>query len=398
MVYASLIEALALLPVFFLTGLTGAFFRPLADVVRARRARVDAGRADHHAGAELHPAAATPRSERRESPIVALAAARRTGGCSRRSSARPRPAYVAVAVIVLAGHPRRAPARAGAAARSFKERDFLMHWVTKPDTSNEEEVRISVRGARRSCWRSPASATSAPTSARPSWPTSRTASTSARTGSASTSRPTTTRRSPRCRRWSTATRASDATCRPISRSGSARCSPARARPSSCTSSATTSTRSQDTADDVKDMIGNVDGVIEENVELQDEVPQVEVKVDLDGGGALRPEAGRRPARGRHVRHRRGGRRHLPRRARPTTCRSGARPSRRNSLTAIQQLPIDTPDGGRGRPRGGGRRGDQAAAQLRSTARTCRGPSRSAPTSRAGTSDPWPRTSRTGSRR
>ena len=29
-VYASLIEALALLPVFFLTGLTGAFFRPLA--------------------------------------------------------------------------------------------------------------------------------------------------------------------------------------------------------------------------------------------------------------------------------------------------------------------------------------------------------------------------------
>ena len=30
MVYASIIEALALLPVLFLTGLTGAFFRPLA--------------------------------------------------------------------------------------------------------------------------------------------------------------------------------------------------------------------------------------------------------------------------------------------------------------------------------------------------------------------------------
>ena len=29
-VYASLIEALALLPVFFLTGLTGSFFKPLA--------------------------------------------------------------------------------------------------------------------------------------------------------------------------------------------------------------------------------------------------------------------------------------------------------------------------------------------------------------------------------
>ena len=51
------------------------------------------------------------------------------------------------------------------------------------------------------------------------------------------------------------------------------------------SSATTSRRSRTTADDVKDMMGSVDGVIEENVELQDEVPQVEVTVELDGGRA-----------------------------------------------------------------------------------------------------------------
>ena len=30
----------------------------------------------------------------------------------------------------------------------FKERDFLMHWVTKPDTSQAEEVRISHRAAK----------------------------------------------------------------------------------------------------------------------------------------------------------------------------------------------------------------------------------------------------------
>ena len=43
---------------------------------------------------------------------------------------------------------------------------------------------------------------------------------------------------------------------------------------------------------------------------------------------------------------RGGRRHLPRTARPTTSTSGARPQTRHSLTDIRNLPIDTPSGGR----------------------------------------------------
>ena len=119
-VYASMIEALALLPVFFLTGLTGAFFRPLAVVLRPGGARVDAGGADHHAGAELHPAAGTPSSSaasRRSSGGCSAA----TSGCSRRSIRTPvgRPTPRS-ALLVLLGRRRRAPARAGAAARASR--------------------------------------------------------------------------------------------------------------------------------------------------------------------------------------------------------------------------------------------------------------------------------------
>ena len=45
-----------------------------------------------------------------------------------------------------------------------------------------------------------------------------------------------------------------------------------------------------TADEVKDMMAEVDGIVEENVELQADVPQVEVEVDLAKAEALRPQA------------------------------------------------------------------------------------------------------------
>src|SRR5262249_61330376 len=31
---------------------------------------------------------------------------------------------------------------------AFKERDFLMHWITRPGTSHEEVVRITERGSK----------------------------------------------------------------------------------------------------------------------------------------------------------------------------------------------------------------------------------------------------------
>ena len=63
----------------------------------------------------------------------------------------------------------------------------------------------------------------------------------------------------------------------------------------------------------KEMLGKIDGVVEANVELQSDVPQVEVKVDLAEAAGVRPQAGRRPPCGRDARRGRGGRRHLPRR-------------------------------------------------------------------------------------
>ena len=51
MVYASLIVILVFLPVFFLDGLAGSFFRPLATGLRPGDPGVAAGRADRHAGA-----------------------------------------------------------------------------------------------------------------------------------------------------------------------------------------------------------------------------------------------------------------------------------------------------------------------------------------------------------
>ena len=49
--YATVINVVAIVPVFFLEGLSGAFFQPLVLVLRARGAGLDAGRPDRHAGA-----------------------------------------------------------------------------------------------------------------------------------------------------------------------------------------------------------------------------------------------------------------------------------------------------------------------------------------------------------
>ena len=63
-VYATLIIVLAVMPVFFITSVSGAFFRPLVHVVRPGRAGVDGGRAHGHARAGAAPARRGRRSTR----------------------------------------------------------------------------------------------------------------------------------------------------------------------------------------------------------------------------------------------------------------------------------------------------------------------------------------------
>ena len=140
-VYATLIEIVAILPIFLLAGLSGAFFRPLA------MAYALALLASMVVALTVTPALSliffrNPKSlEHRESPLVPPM----KRGYERvlaRIINRPRRAYVAVAVTALAGLVV-LPLLGQSLLPNFKERDFLMHWLTKPDTSLQEEVRTT---------------------------------------------------------------------------------------------------------------------------------------------------------------------------------------------------------------------------------------------------------------
>lgn len=141
-VYASLIEIAALLPVFFLDGLSGAFFRPLAT------AYVVAGLVSPFIALTVTPAMvlvllSNAPIEHRQSPIVPWLhrVYDRVLGFTLNT---PRFAYATAAVIVIAGM-LVTPLLGQELLPSFKERDFLMHWITKPGTSHPEMWRITAQ-------------------------------------------------------------------------------------------------------------------------------------------------------------------------------------------------------------------------------------------------------------
>ena len=195
-VYATLIEVVAVVPIFFLDGLSGAFFRPLVTSYALALHGVD-GRGPHgHAGpgADL-PAQGAAGGRGIAARRVAAAGLRLDPGpVSSASAGTPSPRSPPSCCRPVGGAEPRP-----VAPPDFKERDFLMHFLTKPGTSLGEEVRITQASAKELA-AIPGSETSAPTSARPTSRTSRWGRNSARTGSASTPRSTTTRRSPRSRR------------------------------------------------------------------------------------------------------------------------------------------------------------------------------------------------------
>ena len=144
-VYATLIVAVTLIPVFLMEGLSGAFFQPLALSYAL------AVLASMVIALTVTPALAlmllgTAAIERRESPLVRWLQ-RRYEVLLARIIRTPRSAYVTVAVIVLAGAVVY-PWLGQSLLPSFKERDFLMHWVTTPGTSHPEMVRITQKACR----------------------------------------------------------------------------------------------------------------------------------------------------------------------------------------------------------------------------------------------------------
>jgi len=139
-IYATLIIVIAAVPIFFLQGLTGAFFRPLAI------SYTFAVFASMLVALTVTPALALillrkAPLEAKEPPLVAFLK-RRYHKVMSRVVERPRPGYAIFAVVTLAGVVV-VPLLGQSLLPSFKERDFLMHWVTQPGTSVVEEVRIS---------------------------------------------------------------------------------------------------------------------------------------------------------------------------------------------------------------------------------------------------------------
>jgi CzcA family heavy metal efflux pump len=144
-VYASLIEISALMPVFFLDGLSGAFFRPLAT------AYVVAGLVSPFIALTVTPALvlillSNAPIEHRPSPIIPWLhrVYDRVLGQSLRA---PGLAYGTASAIVVAGLAV-FPFLGQELLPSFKERDFLMHWILKPGSSHPEMWRITARSCQ----------------------------------------------------------------------------------------------------------------------------------------------------------------------------------------------------------------------------------------------------------
>jgi CzcA family heavy metal efflux pump len=142
-VYATLIEIVAVAPIFMLEGLSGSFFRPLATSYAL------ALLASMVVALTVTPAMSLiffrkPSSLRhRESPIVP-ALQRAYQSILSRIVMRPRRAYVAVGLTTVMGIAA-LPLLGQSLLPSFKERDFLMHWLTVPGTGQPEMFRISAR-------------------------------------------------------------------------------------------------------------------------------------------------------------------------------------------------------------------------------------------------------------
>jgi len=144
-VYATLIIVLALLPVFFMEGLSGAFFKPLA------MSYAFALLASMVVALTVTPALAmillsNAPLDRRQSPLVTWLH-RVYEGVLTRTVREPRSAYITVSVVALLGV-MVWPLLGQSLLPSFKERDFLMHWLTRPGTSHAEMNRITIQGSK----------------------------------------------------------------------------------------------------------------------------------------------------------------------------------------------------------------------------------------------------------
>jgi CzcA family heavy metal efflux pump len=145
-IYSTAIEIMVLVPVFFMEGLSGAFFRPLAYAYALAIA------ASTVVALTVTPAMSflllrnAPLADRRESALVRVLH-RGYDGFLARIVRTPRVAYATVGAIAVVGVAV-VPLLGQELLPNFKERDFLMHWLTKPGTSWPEMNRITIQGSK----------------------------------------------------------------------------------------------------------------------------------------------------------------------------------------------------------------------------------------------------------
>ena len=143
--YATLINVIAVVPVLFLEGLSGSFFQPL---VLAYGLAVLVSMV---VALTLTPALclimlSRGRLVRRESPLLRVLK-RGYRGMLSPLIRRPQPALAIALVTILAGV-LAFPTLGSQLLPNFKERDFLMHWLSQPGTSAPEETRVSVSACK----------------------------------------------------------------------------------------------------------------------------------------------------------------------------------------------------------------------------------------------------------
>ncbi len=144
-VHATVIIVLAVTPVFFMGGLSGAFFEPLA------LSYLIAMLASMAVALTVTPALCLilldrARIEEHESPMVPWLK-RVYGVILSRIIEKPRTIFAATLAIVITGIGI-VPFLGSALLPPFKERDFLMHWVPPEGTSHPETFRITQRASR----------------------------------------------------------------------------------------------------------------------------------------------------------------------------------------------------------------------------------------------------------
>ena len=145
MVYATLIIILAVVPVLFVRGVSGAFFRPL---ILAYGLAVLASMV---VALTVTPALSlillrNVPLERRDPPVTRWLQ-RGYGAILATIIRRPGPVLTATGLTVVASLAL-IPLLGQSLFPHFKERDFLMHWITKPGTSHDEVVRLGIRASR----------------------------------------------------------------------------------------------------------------------------------------------------------------------------------------------------------------------------------------------------------